>query len=796
MSKLNRLRIARARPQSSGGGTPTPPSSGAKLLYKAPGVTQTPGNVRTVPPVDAGGPEHYIGFTYAGDADWALGIGADATGSGQIFRRAGNDSRWTLYNGVMSADPGTWAIVAFGQYKTYPSSLIAGQTRIEARRNLNGTTGLYIDGVVALIIPATGTGANYKGTYVSFRQPDGAIPIGVTYGAPAIPILVNSSTLTAQLNAEVTIAYTNAAGQSDLPNIQLCLTDGVTPVGPKQQATLVSNPSAGIATIRSATAYGADQYGTKPKVKVLEVVNGVETGSFGLTEVTMPSNPATFGTNLMDVGSGIDFRRYANAYLNSSGGISLNNVQLNDTQMDASGYPTISGAKKYIGMGDVSGATRVMTWDGDGVVAEMGGGDVAFSAKTVVNANTYSWVENFNRTVTGNSADVQHIPRGYVVLNPTSANYPKNIRIYTQGEDRTAIWPASYLAMHAKPNGFNGARRFMDARNINGTADIELTWAMRSVQGSPRGGPDGIPIEDAIVLCNTLGVDMWLPYAPVATDDYLTQLAIAIDTGANLSQGKPWSNGLAPGLKWYVERSNEVWNPQFPIWRLNGDRYSARTGEPRLGASEGGNDQGLKEHAYQYDRQMAIIMAAIPNWQNRIVRVFAGQLGDTPLGYNYAMRPEYGGGRYIDAYALAPYIQVKAPDISALPDRSPASLEALYVPQATAVIEGMSVARNKVKANGHRFICYEGALDMAAAGNALSTFEIMAFRQSPSYYRMLYAHYNYWKANFGDLYMQFGDTGGNPYYPYQWGLQSYQGETPLYGWQALQDVQAGLPSRY
>ena len=64
-------------------------------------------------------------------------------------------------------------------------------------------------------------------------------------------------------------------------------------------------------------------------------------------------------------------------------------------------------------------------------------------------------------------------------------------------------------------------------------------------------GPNGVSYEDCIELANEAHKDMWINIPALATTDYVQQLAQLIHTK------------LDPGLKVYVEYSNETWNWAF-----------------------------------------------------------------------------------------------------------------------------------------------------------------------------------------------------------------------------------------
>lgn len=91
--------------------------------------------------------------------------------------------------------------------------------------------------------------------------------------------------------------------------------------------------------------------------------------------------------------------------------------------------------------------------------------------------------------------------------------------------------------------------RFMDWPRTNGSNQAH--WADRTKPGyysqaeSPNGGA---AYEYIIQLANTLNKDIWVCVPHQADDDYIAQMAAL------------FRDGLKPGIKVYLEYSNEVWN--------------------------------------------------------------------------------------------------------------------------------------------------------------------------------------------------------------------------------------------
>ena len=93
--------------------------------------------------------------------------------------------------------------------------------------------------------------------------------------------------------------------------------------------------------------------------------------------------------------------------------------------------------------------------------------------------------------------------------------------------------------------------RMMDATGSNGS-DVNGSWAGRRLPDyasqAAVGPSKGMAWEYAIQFWNETGKDAWVNIPYTADDDYVTQLATLL------------KNTLNPGVKIYVEYSNELWN--------------------------------------------------------------------------------------------------------------------------------------------------------------------------------------------------------------------------------------------
>ena len=183
-----------------------------------------------------------------------------------------------------------------------------------------------------------------------------------------------------------------------------------------------------------------------------------------------------------------------------------------------------------------------------------------------------------------------------------------------------------------------GIVRFMQAQETN-TSDIQ-TWADRrdandSRQNSGNGGTgfvNGMSVEHMVQLANELDADAWFNMPHMADDTFVRNFATYV------------RENLEPGLKAYVEWSNEIWNsaPGFEAYFWIAD-------QTRLPANAGLSHWQIAGR--EAARDMNIWSDVFTGQTDRIVRVAGGQ-ATTPWVTERII--ENMGGSF-DAIAIAPY---------------------------------------------------------------------------------------------------------------------------------------------
>jgi hypothetical protein len=222
-----------------------------------------------------------------------------------------------------------------------------------------------------------------------------------------------------------------------------------------------------------------------------------------------------------------------------------------------------------------------------------------------------------------------------------TGDYVRNIQVikdehadaYARGEIFNPYWLN-------RLQGF-GALRFMDWMNTNNSQ--QQHWRDRPEPGDFSWTVHGAPVEIMLRLANHLDADPWFTLPHKADDDYARRFAGLV------------KEGLEPGLKAYLEYSNEVWN-----WQFQQAGWANEQAQLRWNAS----DSWLEFYAAR-----AIEIAAI--WTevfgeeatDRLVRVISSQTGWLGLEFQVMEAPRWrqeepGRPRpadLFDAYAITGY---------------------------------------------------------------------------------------------------------------------------------------------
>lgn len=226
-----------------------------------------------------------------------------------------------------------------------------------------------------------------------------------------------------------------------------------------------------------------------------------------------------------------------------------------------------------------------------------------------------------------------------VIKRSALGNHVRNIRLVAEEHEGTDLSEFPFLAEFLEFCRPFHCLRFMDWGQTNNS--LEEGWESRKSatfytmvgrSGDPeaRYGPaptpfemkfsGGVAIELMIQLCNMLKIDPWFCVPHRATDDYIAKFARLV------------RETLDPGLKVYLEYSNEIWNWGFHQagWMLQsplaGALVEARGGDPWK------DDEKLEGKGHP-ERIGALFRRNFAIWerewageaQNRLIRVCAVQ---------------------------------------------------------------------------------------------------------------------------------------------------------------------------
>jgi hypothetical protein len=283
--------------------------------------------------------------------------------------------------------------------------------------------------------------------------------------------------------------------------------------------------------------------------------------------------------------------------------------------------------------------------------------------------------------------------------------------------------------------------RFMDWQLTN--EPNQVNFSDRPKVEDARWTLKGVPAEIMIDLANRLGADPWFCMNHRATDDYVRGFAGLVQTR------------LAPGLKVYVEHSNEVWNGIFP------QANYAREQGLALNLSTNPFEAQMRYHSRRSVQIFRLFRQSIAT-PSRVVAVMASQAANswsstTSLSFENAAQET-------NALAIAPYFGGSFGDGS-LP--VPANVDALIQQLSTVALNETTQWVSEQSAAARQFnvalISYEGGQHLVGvAGRENDTNLSSLFDQANRDPRMKQVYLDYlarWKANGGQLFTHFTHTG-------------------------------------
>ncbi len=288
-----------------------------------------------------------------------------------------------------------------------------------------------------------------------------------------------------------------------------------------------------------------------------------------------------------------------------------------------------------------------------------------------------------------------------------------------------------------------GTIRFMDWMHTNNSK--ETSWDERPRVDDATWSRKGVPVEIIAALANRQNANAWINIPHLADDNYVYEFA------------KVLKRELKPGLKIYVELSNEVWNY----------RFEQSTWAHEQGAKVLGEQNGLATRAFHYGRRSGeifdIFADVFQDDRERLVNVLAGQAVNThflklSLLANKVWRKTH-------AIAIAPYVSL---NVSSQSTPSHATVKSWSTDQVFSHIEKValpeaveSMKANKKLANefGLRLIAYEGGQHLVGVGepvnDAALTEQLIAANRDPRMGDVYRRYLEQWDSVSGDLMVLF-----------------------------------------
>lgn len=302
--------------------------------------------------------------------------------------------------------------------------------------------------------------------------------------------------------------------------------------------------------------------------------------------------------------------------------------------------------------------------------------------------------------------------------------------------------------------------RFM---NMSGITRNEMrSWDQRATPDNAtwagKEGVRGVPIEIMVKLANTLKSDAWFTLPHRADNYFINKYAEYVN------------NNLKPGLKAYVEYSNEAWNGIFPQ-----AHYVKKMGENRK------LDPNRDYAGYKFYSKRSVeifkIWESIYGGTSRLVRVMGGMTGNLRL--TKMLLNEGDAYKHTDALAIAPYFY--APQSQQLRLRSVNSVFKLLEDPKNPysiknILKSVKQQAELAKRYGVDLVAYEG-------GQHLVAYKTHTLTEGPNPYlieanrdhRMTQLYYKFlhgWKQAGGKLFIAFSAPRKHSWIG-SWGIKEY-----------------------
>ena len=301
-----------------------------------------------------------------------------------------------------------------------------------------------------------------------------------------------------------------------------------------------------------------------------------------------------------------------------------------------------------------------------------------------------------------------------------------------------------------------GALRFMDWLQTNHDQPAR-PWSQRPTPLNTRhASTAGVPWEHVIALANSTGKDIWINIPVRADDDYVLHLARLLKAS------------LHPGIRVYVEYSNELWNAQFSQFAVNRelaiDDVRRHPDSPLAFDGSRNPDKWAFRRIAVRLKEISDIFRAVYGdaaMQTIIRPVFASQVVQpyvTELGLA-AVAAAFGPpARYFYALAGAPYFNLGTQQTA--PGLTAAQVLQAMQGSVTQLAETSHLEQNLALARwyGLPYLAYEGGSDTFGDGSLAAKHAASLDPQLESICRR---YLDLWLAQGGGLFMWFTAGAGN-----------------------------------
>ncbi len=259
----------------------------------------------------------------------------------------------------------------------------------------------------------------------------------------------------------------------------------------------------------------------------------------------------------------------------------------NPATVDALGWPTEDASTVLMTTApQIVNGTYKLVFNGQATVSLMWSGGTVTNQAYNFNTNTSTADVNIAYSLPSGSMGIVFTNTKRTGASAVGSGFT-NARLYRPGypTDGSLVFTAPFLTALGKVS----AVRMMDW--TGGGNNFVVNWADRATPLSatqaglpapPYTGPDGtvhtstlgVALEYQIQLCNTLLADCYINIPPVASDEFVTNMALALAFGTDGAnpytspQANPVYPPLNPTLHIYLEYANEVWNSNSNVFQV------------------------------------------------------------------------------------------------------------------------------------------------------------------------------------------------------------------------------------